>query len=132
MKNKISNFVRDKGIALRAGLCSAALAVQTGVMSGMLMADEKNLTIGNDVGLNENMGGANLVVKILDIVVNIFILMGAFFVVSGIYKLVMAYKDNQPEQQNTAIRDIVIGVVMVVFRLFLWNPIAKVIFSGVS
>ena len=70
----------------------------------------------------------NVVKAAVDMVVNIFPLVGAFFVVAGVFKLVMAYRNNQPEDQTTAAKDIVIGAVLIVFRAFAWTPISNVIF----
>ena len=121
--------LKNAGINARAAVCSAILTAQTAVTSGIVAAGDSNDTVD---GIREDLKGGSLVQEILDVVINIFVLMGAFFVVSGIYKLVMAYKDNQPEQQNAAIRDIVIGAVLIVFRVFLWKPISKAIFSNVG
>ena len=67
--------------------------------------------------------------EIADIVTYIFPLMGAFFTLSGLIKWVMAYRSDQPEQQASAAKEIVIGIVCVVFRVFLWAPVANVIFG---
>ena len=63
------------------------------------------------------------VVGIVEIVVDIFPLIGLFFVVAGGFKLVMAYRNDQPEAQTSAAKDIVIGVVLVLFRVFAWPAI---------
>lgn len=66
----------------------------------------------------------NIVTKILDVVVKIFPFVGAFFIIAGVFKLIMAYRNDQPEAQAGAARDIVIGAVFVVFRVFVWNFIS--------
>lgn len=63
-----------------------------------------------------------------DILTYIFPLMGAFFALSGVIKWVMAFRSEQPEQQASAVKEIIIGVVCIVFRAFLWTPISNVIF----
>lgn len=63
------------------------------------------------------------VTGIVEIVVDIFPLIGLFFVVAGGFKLVMAYRNDQPEAQTSAAKDIVIGVVLVLFRVFAWPAI---------
>lgn len=63
-----------------------------------------------------------------DILTYIFPLMGAFFALSGVIKWVMAFRSEQPEQQASAVKEIIIGVICIVFRAFLWAPISKVIF----
>ena len=64
-----------------------------------------------------------LVLTIIGTIVKIFPFVGAFFVVSGVFKLVMAYRNDQPEAQSAAAKDIVIGAVFIVFALFIWSPI---------
>ena len=77
-----------------------------------------------------NAGEANNKARaIADVVTYIFPLMGAFFTLSGLIKWVMAYRSDQPEQQASAAKEIVIGIVCVVFRVFLWSPVADVIFG---
>ena len=143
MKVNFKEKAKEIGINLRAKGANLALAVSSGITTGILMsgtvyADEGNkgsqqATGGGDTawadGFNSNVSGGSLMKSILDKVVHIFLFMGAFFVVSGVYKLVMAYKDNQPEQQNAAVRDIVIGVVLIVFDTVLWTPISNLIFT---
>lgn len=76
-----------------------------------------------------NTGSAtNKAKNIADILTYIFPLMGAFFALSGVIKWVMAFRSEQPEQQASAVKEIIIGVVCIVFRAFLWNPISSVIF----
>lgn len=70
----------------------------------------------------------NLVDTIIGTVVNIFPLIGAFFVVSGVFKLILAYRGDNPEAQTAAAKDIVIGAVFIVFRV-VWNPISNAIFG---
>lgn len=60
------------------------------------------------------------VTDIAGIVVDIFPLIGVFFIIAGGFKLIMAYRNDQPEAQTSAAKDIVIGVVLVVFRVFAW------------
>jgi hypothetical protein len=64
-----------------------------------------------------------LIQTIIGTIVKIFPFVGAFFVVSGVFKLVMAYRNDQPEAQSAAAKDIVIGAVFIVFALFIWQPI---------
>lgn len=63
----------------------------------------------------------DLIFTIVDKVVSIFPFIGVFFVVAGGFKLVMAYRNDQPEAQASAAKDIVIGVVFVAFKLMFWT-----------
>lgn len=63
----------------------------------------------------------DLIFDIVDKVVDIFPFIGVFFVVAGGFKLVMAYRNDQPEAQASAAKDIVIGVVFIAFKVLFWT-----------
>lgn len=63
----------------------------------------------------------NLIFTIVDRVVSIFPFIGVFFVVAGGFKLIMAYRNDQPEAQASAAKDIVIGVVFIAFKVLFWT-----------
>ena len=63
-----------------------------------------------------------------DIVVKMFPFIGAFFVVAGVFKLILAYRNDQPEAQAGAAKDIVVGAVFIVFATFVWDPLSGQIF----
>lgn len=65
----------------------------------------------------------SVVMAAVDAVVKIFPYIGIFFVASGAFKLIMAYRNDQPEAQAGAAKDIVIGAVCIVFATFIWAPI---------
>lgn len=67
------------------------------------------------------------VLQIAELVVNIFPLIGVFFVIAGGFKIFMAYRNNQPEEQTSAAKDIVIGAVLILFRAFAWPTIKGII-----
>lgn len=69
----------------------------------------------------------SMVYEIASVVVNIFPLVGIFFVLSGVFKMVMAYRQDNPEGQSAAAKDIVIGVVFIVFRVFVWEVVKNAI-----
>ena len=91
--------------------------------SAILMTSPVSAVTVNDTAAN------NKARDIADIVTYIFPLMGAFFTLSGLIKWVMAYRSDQPEQQASAAKEIVIGIVCIIFRAFLWSPVAGVIFG---
>lgn len=66
---------------------------------------------------------------IANILVGIFPLMGGFFALSGVIKWVMAFRSEQPEQQASAVKEIIIGVVCIVFGTLLWGPISNIVFT---
>lgn len=74
-------------------------------------------------------GDPGAVVKAaIDVVVKIFPFVGAFFVVAGIFKLILAYRNDQPESQTAAAKDIVIGAVFIAFATFVWPAFSGLIF----
>lgn len=76
-----------------------------------------------------NADAGNVVKSVAEIVVNLFPFIGAFFVISGAFKLIMAYRNDNPEGQAGAAKDIVIGAVFLAFRIFAWNPLSTAIFG---
>lgn len=71
---------------------------------------------------------ASVVKAAIGVVVDIFPYIGAFFVVAGVFKLILAYRNDQPEAQAGAAKDIVIGAVFIVFKVFVWSAIEPTIF----
>lgn len=67
-----------------------------------------------------NAQATNLVFMIVDKVVSIFPLVGIFFIAAGFFKLIMAYREDNPQGQSSAAKDIVIGAVFIVFRVGFW------------
>lgn len=108
----VAGKVKNKAALLMTGLMCEAMLMQSSFAKATSGSGEAD----------------NVVKAAVDMVVNIFPLVGAFFVVAGVFKLVMAYRNNQPEDQSTAAKDIVIGAVLIVFRAFAWTPISNVIF----
>jgi len=74
-------------------------------------------------GLETEEGGGSLVKNIIGGIVNILPWIGAFFIVAGAFKLVMAYRSDNPDAQTPAAKDIVIGIVLVLFDVLFWDKI---------
>lgn len=74
--------------------------------------------------------GESIVRTALDKVIGIFPWIGAFFIASGVFKLIMAYRGENPEAQTGAAKDIVIGAVLVIFDVFIWTAIDKAIWGN--
>lgn len=110
--SKKIDSVKRKATAL---FISASTVLQLSAVS--VLADEG--------GGGKDAGG--IVAGIAEIVVDIFPLIGIFFVIAGAFKLIMAYRNNQPEDQTSAAKDIVIGAVFIVFRLFVWTTLKPLI-----
>lgn len=101
-----------------------ALAINSLAITAMLAMNDTALAVQVNTATANNKAKS-----IADVLVNIFPLMGAFFVLSGVVKWVMAFRSEQPEQQASAVKEIIIGVVCIVFRAFLWGPISGIVFS---
>jgi hypothetical protein len=60
---------------------------------------------------------------ILDLVGSVLIvtiLIGIPLIAAGAFKLVMAYRSNQPDEMSSAAKDIAIGVALIIFRAVIW------------
>lgn len=115
MKTKLME-VKTKAADLRL----RAKTLVTAAVLGMAAAPRPVSAAGTDPG--------ELVKAVIDVVVKIFPYVGAFFVVSGVFKLILAYRNDQPEAQAGAAKDIVIGAVFIVFAVFVWDPIKTYVF----
>ena len=102
-----------------ADLWLRAKTLVTAAMLGMAAAPQA-VSAASDPG--------ELVKAVIDVVVKIFPFIGAFFIVSGVFKLILAYRNDQPEAQAGAAKDIVVGAVFVVFAVFVWDPIKSYVF----
>ena len=77
----------------------------------------------NETATGTKKNAKALVKAAIGVVVDIFPLIGGFFVVSGGFKLVMAYRGDNPEAQTGAAKDIVIGAVLIAFKVFVWKAL---------
>lgn len=114
---KLFNFIKVNAIDLanKAKIMATTAMLSTAVVNnGMVSA------AGGDP--------SSVVKAAIDVVVKMFPYVGAFFVVAGVFKLIMAYRNDQPEAQAGAAKDIVIGAVFIVFKVFVWTAIEPTIF----
>lgn len=121
MKNEIGKKIAQKVYGLRAK--AAGLSAMAAIAMSDIAVRAQDVA-GGGTGGND---AKSMVNKIAEIVVDIFPLVGIFFVISGVFKLIMAYRNDQPEGQAAAAKDIVIGVVFIVFRAFAWPAVSGVI-----
>ena len=70
-----------------------------------------------------------LMIKILDQVIKLFPAIGIVIALVGAFKLFMAFRNDQPDAYSGAAKDIVIGVVLFCFDVFIW-PTIKTTFGG--
>lgn len=113
MKEKTSKLMQKMHLAkAKLGILAATAMTATPTM----------VHAGSSVTSGASKGEAtNLIFDIVDNVVGIFPFIGIFFVVAGGFKLIMAYRNDQPEAQAGAAKDIVIGVVFIAFRVLFWT-----------
>lgn len=118
VKTKITNGFMKVG----GKIVNAKNKVVASVLSAQLAlgATQTNVFAAVDSG---NSTADSLVMNIADLVVGIFPLIGVFLILVGGFKIFMAYRNNQPEEQTSAAKDIVIGAVLIVFRAFVWTAI---------
>ena len=118
MKNKITNF-KNTLIANKSRFMLAMSGATTALVTTPL-----NTNATSDTSI------ASIVGAIADVVISFFPFIGIFFVISGVFKLIMAYRNDQPEAQAGAAKDIVIGAVFIVFATVVWTPISAVLGMG--
>ena len=109
--------MREKMKLLCNKMQAKTIAASTAMMAALpaiALAETGDLKSGGDGGAKDK------VTAVLDMVVNIFPLIGGFFIVAGGFKLIMAYRNDQPEAQTAAAKDLVIGIIFVLFRVFAW------------
>lgn len=73
-----------------------------------------------------NESAESAVQDILGKVIDVFPLVGIFFIAAGGFKLIMAYRSDQPEGQSAAAKDIAIGAVFIAFRAMIWPAITNI------
>lgn len=115
-----------KKLATKISKCRNKIATLAAVIT-MAIPQMAHAATTKTVNKDANAGG--IVYDIADVVVGIFPFIGVFFVLAGVFKLVMAYRSDNPEGQSGAAKDIVIGIVFIAFRAFIWDAVAGAIFS---
>lgn len=120
MKNKIKGAVAQ----LKEG--SGKLARAVGVSAAIAAAKAQALVCRGAIAFateGEDGGASDKVKDIIDAVMVIFPWIGGFFILSGGVKLFLAYRNDQPEAQAGAAKDIVIGIAFVAFDTLLGSTI---------
>lgn len=118
------NKILNKGLTLKneAKLMACGLALQVATNPVVAYADDTVAT--TDAGKN----GKNIVMDSIDILMNFIPWVGAFFIVFGGIKLLMAYRNDQdPNAISAAAKDLVIGAAFIVFSTAVWGVLKKYI-----
>lgn len=119
------NFIQKTKEKFLYAKTRTELAV-AGVAASMMTS---NVYAGSISGSGDG-GASEKIAGIVDIVVKIFPWIGAFFIIAGVLKLFLAYRNDQPEAQTGAAKDIVIGVVLVVFGAFIYDYTLRPLIFG--
>lgn len=115
MKKQFLSF-KEKLTASAQRMAAPSTAVALAIASAMRFAP--SAAGGDPMGV---------VKSIADILVDLFPPIGIILVLFGGFKIVMAVRNDQPEAIKTAVMDVVVGVVLVVFKTFLWEPISALL-----
>lgn len=102
--------------------------------ASLVLANSFNTVCAKAGGLVDTTGdggaGGSIVEEAIKAVMKVFPWVGAFFIASGVFKLIMAYRGENPEAQTAAAKDIAIGAALCVFGIFIWPPIGAKIFGS--
>ena len=98
----------------KAKVVGVATSASLALMNAPITAHASNTA---DLTFDGNLdptvtGPINQIIRVL---MGVMGAVGIFFVLSGAFKLVMAYRNDQPEAQAAAAKDLVIGIVLVLF-----------------
>lgn len=78
----------------------------------------------------DNGKAMNVAQKIIDVLAQtVPSVIGAFFLFTGVFKAILAYRQENPEAVATAAKDIAVGAILIVFGLVIWPAISPVIFG---
>lgn len=64
---------------------------------------------------------SNIIVSIIDQIITLFPAIGVVIALVGAFKLFMAFRNDQPDAYSNAVKDIVIGVLLITFKMFIWS-----------
>ena len=111
MKEKMSS-IKTKILSLttkyRAEMCGVAVGLATA---------PANVYAGNEA--------VTMVLNILDVIVSTFPAIGIVIALVGGFKLFMAFRNDQPDAYSGAAKDIVVGVILIVFDTLIWKGVIR-------
>ena len=68
----------------------------------------------------------NAMIKgIIEQIMALFPAIGVVIALVGAFKLYMAFRNDQPDSYSNAIKDIVIGALLIVFKATIWDNVLK-------
>ena len=130
MKNEMTKNLRSK-IAYEATdwkLRATNAMLLAGVGMGPLA--NTNVFADEDSKKITKNSPTSLATDLLEVIVGLFPIIGGFMIVAGGIRLLLAYRNNQPDEYSGAGKDIVIGGAFLAFKLLFWNGIIKPYING--
>lgn len=67
------------------------------------------------------------VMQLLEVIIDVFPAIGIGIALIGAFKLFMAFRNDQPDAYSGAIKDVVIGVVLIAFKLLIWPALTAMV-----
>lgn len=107
-----TNKIKGLYTKIKSKLQGAAIALMTTASSTVPAS-------AATVAINENTDIGVLIGSIVEFICRIAFYVGVVVLVSGIFMVTMAYKDDNSEQQTRGVRMAAVGAVLVGFRLAL-------------
>lgn len=123
---KFANFIADKANAART---SAQIALIGASISAQRLMAYAGQTQTLHTATNENINGVSMVETITNTIAGVFPWIGAFFILMGAFKVFLAFRNDQPESMTGAVKDIIVGVIFVAFKAFIWTSLSNMIFK---
>lgn len=114
MKNLIKN-IKAKASKLNKKATAVMAAFAATLMSIVPAYATQDVTIGDLTNLSVNQ----LLGKIVGIILTLAQAIGLILLVSGIFQLVMAYKDDNADAKTRGIQLAIVGVVLITFKAIL-------------
>lgn len=106
------NEIKGAYAKIKSKLQSAAIAFITTVLTAV-PASAATVTISESTDISVLIG------SIVEFICKIAFYVGIVVLITGVFMLVMAYKDDNSEQQTRGVRVAVVGAALVAFRVLL-------------
>lgn len=98
-----------------------AYVMASATVTGTLMPITSQAATGNSAGIE------NGAMEIATLFVTLIALVGLYFLLPGAYKVFTAWKDGRGEDMHDAAKTVIVGLVMVFFRVFAWPVIQGIV-----
>ena len=118
--SKVNNL-KENGLSsdTKAKIRGVGLALATLPFSAPMQA------LADGYGDTASMAGG--IVKILGYILTMLAILGVVFMVMGLTGYIMAQREQNPEGQGTAAKNLAVGATLVIFRMALWPSISTIL-----